>query len=87
MFTIKDFILQAAMGYGAEIWELNPSEGMFEIHCIKDSDIFQIKQNLKNIPAITIKAFDIYERPNYLDIDFATQEPRKEFSIRGTFVK
>jgi hypothetical protein len=85
MFTIKDFILQAAMGYGAEIWELNPSEGMFEIHCIKDRDIFQIKQNLKNISAV--KAFDIYEEPNYLDIDFATQRPKTEFSIRGTFVR
>lgn len=85
MFTIRDFILQAAMGYGAEIWELNPNEGMFEIHRIKDRDIFQVKQNLKNIPAV--KAFDIYERPNYLDINFITHKPRIEFSIRGTFVK
>ena len=85
MFTIRDFILRAAMGYGAEIWELNPNEGMFEIHCIKDRDIFQIKQNLKNIPAV--KAFDVYEKPNYLDIDFNTLRPRTEFSIRGTFVK
>lgn len=73
------------MGYGAEIWELTPNKGMFEIHRIKDIDILQVKQNLKNISAV--KAFDIYTEPNYLDIDFATQEPKKEFSIRGTFVK
>ena len=85
MFTIRDFILQAVMGYGAEIWETNPGEGMFEIHCIKDTDIFQIKQNLKNISAV--KSFDIYDRPNYLDIDFITCKPRREFSIRGTFVR